>query len=344
MNDYNVLTLNFQLENNRMLNESLFEELELESNFMLESLNNMCIIVEATNNNKVSFFERIKRFFNRLISLFKEKTNKIVDLNAKWLKDNVNKFKGFNYENLEIEILPFWNNNIDTSISEIKQSTANLTNLGKRNKVPVLYKDMELLKKQKFGKFLNEDGNLAEGCKNYFRTGNAKGPIKTVKLSNNNLKSKVENEFIPYCNGYKSNVAPKLNSLMTYFQKEMDIIQRALNSKETNISETFCNIENKYYKDTELSLLEDFIVLEAEKSTENKQSEKVSPTSVKVTNNQKTEDEKKQNQIASMSGDSIVALKNVINCTQTMVASLLTVSEETFSAYLNTLKQLLKSK
>lgn len=349
--DYCLETLNFHHEMTRQLNDILFEQMERESEFIISSLENMMIVVnEAVQDNqkKRSIFQRIIDFIKRIFQTFTDKVKSLFTTNKKWLEENVSKLEKLDYDGLEVTIVPFWTYN-DSKAKEVDNITKNairalVNNPGEADK----YKDLEDMKQKLFNKYLDENGDLANGLKNFYRTGNSK-TVKPVTLKNNDLKNKIIQDFIPYCNNYQARTKV-ISDLIREVENEIKLVENMINKKSVN--EAFCLVEDCYLHETELSYCPNYIVTEAEnqqskedKPAEQKSNEnKTSPTKVEVKDFGNKETLARKDEYDKMNSKQLTMVKNLLQIKQTNIAALMTVMEERYSVYIKTMKQILSTR
>lgn len=354
--DYTLETLNFHLEAAREFNSMLFEQMERESDFILSCLENMTVIMEATNNDedKRNFFQKIIDFIKRLFGVFTEKAKNIVQTNQKWMDENFPKMDKFDFDGLEIDMVPFWSMDVNNMSSEATKVMNKIQSVIKNNDA-AKYKDMENVKTELFKEYLDENGELAGGFKNFYRVGNARGPLKTVNLKGNELRTKVLGDFRAYCLGYKSTVIPAIKKLADTADQDFKRINDTLKRKQPT-QESFCLVEDLPYSQTDLVYCENFVVLEAEQPAQDKKDDKpqqqnndnkdkpVSATKVQMTDHGSKENAEKQQELDGLSSDQLAFAKNVAQVSQISISAFMTVAEERFNAYLNATKQIVKAR
>lgn len=347
--DYCLETLNFHYEMTRQLNDVMFEQMEKESEFIISSLENMMIVVnEAVQDpqKKKNIFTRIIEFIKRIFRAFTEKAKSLFNTNKKWLEENAPKLKKLNYDGLELTIVPFWLFNVNKA-KEIDNISANVfRKLRNDPSEAEKYKDLDDMKQKLFNKFSDENGDLTNGLKNLFRTGNPK-TVKPVTLKNKELKNKVINEFIPYCMNYLS--GPKfVSDQIKKMENEIKLVENIMDKK--SINESYCLIEDCYFSETELVYCGNYIVTEAEnQSTEqNKpnqqttnQNNNPSPTKVEVKDYGDKYAIKRKNEYEKFNSKQLTAIKNLLQIQQTIIAAAMTVMEEKYTVYMKSMKQIL---
>lgn len=342
--DYTTETLNFHLQINREFNRTIFDQMEMESNFILSCLESMSVVVlEETNDQdrKQGIFSRIISFIRTLLTRFTEKAKSLIKGSQSWMKENFPKLEKINYSSLEIQMVPFWNSSINEMESTAKRISTKITSIIRGNNAE-RYKDIENVKNELFKEYLDEEGNLAGGFKNFYRVGQARGPIKPVTLKGNDLKNKVLREFRSYCETYNSKIVPSIRKISEQTNRELEQIEATL-SRRRATTENYCLIEDAPYNKTEIAYCENFVLLEADQSSNN-QNDKVSPTKVEVKDYGSKESLKNQDTLNKMSSDELAFAKNVAQVSQISISAYMTVAEERFNAYINAIKQILKAR
>lgn len=350
--DYCLETLNFHHEMTRQLNDIMFEQMERESEFIISSLENMMIVVnEAVQDNqkKRNIFQRIIDFIKRIFRAFTEKTKSLFATNKEWLEENAPKLKNLNYDGLELTIVPFWSFNTNKT-KEIDNNISNVfRNLRNNPSEAEKYKDLDDMKQKLFNKYSDENGDLTNGFKNFFRTGNPK-TVKPVTLKNNELKNKVIQEFIPYCMNYQSGTKI-VSDQIKIMENEIKLVENIMDKK--SINESYCLIEDCYFSETELVYCGNYIVTEAEnQSTEqNKQNQQTtnqnnnpSPTKVEVKDYGDKETVERKDEYEKFNSKQLTAIKNLLQIQQTFIAAVMTVMEEKYNVYMKSMKQILSAR
>jgi hypothetical protein len=331
--------------------------MEIESDFVMNCLESGIIpvteaenVTNASNEKKQSWWEKLKAFFARIFGVFQDKAKAMFANDKKWMDENFNKLDKIDVTNAKMDLYPFWTMSMNRLRNDAKNFENKLNTIANRGNVEELakYKDIETLKKEVYSDYLDENGNLTEGLKNYYRVGNAKGPIKQVTVTGADLKRLIP-EWKQYCQSYQSDVVPLIQKMMTDAENQLKKIETAINNK-INVKEAFCDIENAPYSKTELAYCENFVLLEAENTTppakpeEKKEDNKpASPTSVKLVNTgdaKQAQNDAENTKYKNMSSDQLVFMKNYTMVMQTDISCMMTVMEERFRAYMNAMKAL----
>ena len=172
-----------------------------------------------TNPSKIrqgisNLLKSIGEWFTKMINAFNELIGREKTKNLKWLADNKEGLSNRSYSNVEIQILPYSNMPSNKVIDDINKMTNNVNAMTVQNIQNVnSYEDLRT-KLINFGpKFKDDDEKVA--ITNYYKVGN--GPLKTIPYSNNNIKTLVVNDMIPYCeqfyDNYKTSIEKQLTSL-----------------------------------------------------------------------------------------------------------------------------------
>jgi hypothetical protein len=353
--DYQHFTLYNQINNDKLLFESLLTHMQDESQMIL-LYNGINVLQEADNNttqnnqsNKIdAVWEKIKEFFNKLFGLFKEKATVLYNGSKEWIANNFKKLDSLNLSNIKIQALEYWNvgvNSVKATSSKIINKFSQVLNNDKKIKD---YSNFETMKNELLKEFLDEDGDLIKGLTNMFQVGRPKNATKPVTIEGDNLKSKLQ-EMKDFCSKYISEVLPIVDSLKNFATNELQKIENNLKNK--SVKESFCMLENTTYINLG-------IILEAENENQNNNvnannNEEHKPTDVKVTttddktnnntnNNNNSQENKDQNtsSTSNIESDRIKFLNNAAKAIQLVVSSAMTALENKFKTYMAILKQL----
>jgi len=353
--DYCLETLNFHLNINREFNKVLFEQMERESAFIIGCMESMEIVLEEVQGTeaKRGIFQKIIGFLKYIYKLFTDKTQAMIERNKEWLDANASKLDSIDYKGLQIEMIPFWTMGMGKIQSDSQRIQTKILTTLRNSRQVAKYKDMETVKKELFGEYLDENGDLTNGLKNYMRVGNAKGPLKPVILRDNQLKEMVTKEFRKYCSDYGTVVLPFVRKLLDEAQRQLTMIEKTLAARQQATKESFCLIENAFYSDTDAGYFMNEIVLEAEQTTQNNQTtqattsannKKVSPTKVQVTDTSQKNTNADQDALNRLSSDQLIFFKNVAQISQISATSLMTALEERYTAYMAAMKQIVSAR
>lgn len=336
----------------------LFEQMERESTAILASLEVNEIVFEAQAvQTKKGIFQRIVSFIKQLFTMFTDKTKAMVMKNNAWLANEGTRLDKLNYEGLQIEMVPFWTMTIEKIQSDCNKLGNTVLDALKNSSRHKHLKDMDAVKKQLFPQYLDAEGDIAGGFKNYLRTGNAKIASKPVVLRDKALKDMVIKEFRPYCTNYEKTVLPFVKKATDDAQRQLTMIENTLVAKKV-AAESFCFIEDMPYNKTELIYCENFIVLEAEQPPQNNNDQqqnkpdnkqanttqndqpKPSATKVNVTDHGNNANAKMQDDLNTMSVDQLTIIRNIAQIDQIIISSIMTVMEERYTAYMNAMRQI----
>ena len=355
--DYTSPTLRFNSQMNFAFNEILFEQMERESSLVIESMNAGYALLEAVdpNQNKQNFFAKLIEFIKRVFQSFTEKVRELFQNHKAWLDANYAKLEDIDYGGLEAEIVPFWNQPIaelrtkaDTIAGQVRK-VLNDPNSHER------YKDFESLKTGVFKQYLDENGDLANGLKNYFRMGKPTGPLTPERLTNETLRKMVLTEFRVYCLNYDKEIVPIIRKQVSDSEKDLNMVNRILSRKPAN--EQFLLIENALYSESELAVYPKEPVYEADnedpkentnqtntKNNQQKQQQPHRPSKVTVTDHGNAETANKSETMNEMSSSELTFMKNVAQARNLIITSLMTVCEERYNAYINVLRQVVRAR
>lgn len=362
--DYCLEVGQFQLFHANETNKMTMEILEEEAFLLLDNVNAFEAVLEASKSKKGSIRSGLERFIEVIKDIFNKFLNKVQELfrnDEKWLMQNKQALLNKNYDKLSLKVVPF-KQDVDSNKLVITLRNAETKLLSNNNVDYSKYKEREKVLSDFFSMFLDETGDFVDGCKNYFRVGNAKGPVNYREFSGPTLRTKVA-EMIAYCQNYKTTTVSKIekekNEIVKLMEKiadvEMDNANEANNSKssaEVVAKEAFVLLENCMLSD--LFPQYNDILMEADKNAQqtnidNKQKDdKPKASSVEVenkekdkeTDNNKEKDEKEKNPYKGMSNEKLAIARTLLGISQTVLAARLTVAEEKYKAYMTALVQL----
>lgn len=344
--DYTLEALEFQVESNRQFNEALLLEMQQESDFILSCIDSMSVVAEATTDpkKKQNIFKRIMEFVKKVFTAFTQKAKALVGGNKEWLNQNLPKLSKIDYSAIEISMVPFWNFNSNRMQSEANSISNMIFNQMKSSSAKKLTR-MEDVKAKVFGKYLDENGDLAGGFKNFYRTGNARGPVKSVVLKGSQLKSVITSEFSSFVKNYETTVVPFLRNASSRIEREFNVIDKKVEKVEQDklkgTKESYFLIEGAHFDHSSIAYLP---VMEADAKKPEDKDKKPSPTKVEVVNHGTKEDLQKKDVVDGMNADELAYAKNLAHVAQISIAALMTVFEERYNAYMNAIKAVLKEK
>lgn len=378
--DYCLEVGQFQLFHARQTNKMTMDILEEEAFLMLDSVNAFEAVLEASKDKKGTIRSGLEKFIQVIKDIFNKFLNKVQELfrnDEKWLSNNKQELLNKNYDKLSLKVVPF-KQDVDSNKLVITIRNTETKLLGNSNVDYSKYKEREKILSDFFSMFLDETGDFVDGCKNYFRVGNAKGPVNYREFSGPTLRTKVA-EMIAYCQNYKTATVSKIekekNEIVKLMEKiadvEMDNAKEDNNksSAEVVAKEAFVLLENCMLSD--LYPQYNDILLEAKKNKKNKvkpvkpqtsstqtndsnssvqnnqqKDDKPKPSSVEVENKEKEtddnkeKDEKEKNPYKGMSNEKLAIARTLLGISQTVLAARLTVAEEKYKAYMTALVQL----
>jgi hypothetical protein len=337
---------------NREFNQILLERMEMEADYIINCLEANYIIEEADTTNETktkSLWEKIKDFFAKLLGIFSNKAKSLVESDKTWMDDNFNKLNKIDYTNIAIEILPFLDldrmREVNNKFQQEVESAANNKAIAKK------YKKFEDFKNDKFGNYVNENGDLATGLKNLYRTGNPKGPLKYIQKEGNDLKTNIP-IMKNYCYNYYKNTVSFVKGLMKSCEDELQRIEDSLTTK--SVEDNFCMIENNYFRNTDLIYCENYLAVfevvnnqqqnqNNQQQSQNNQQQEAKPTNVNIidkSNKQEDQNNQAKQEYSNMESDHLLFIKNIMLLYQTNITAMMTVLEEKYNAYKNLLKGL----
>lgn len=355
--DYVNRTIHFQIQSNQIFNEIIFEQMERESEMILESLDAMNYVLEATDpkGQKQNFFKKIIEFLRRIFGVFLNKAKALVQNDKGWLDENFKRFDRIDYGGLEIEMIPFWNMNESKVASELQRVQNNVSRMLTNASATGKFSNIDALKQEVFGTYLDVNGDLANGAKNFFRTGNAKNTAVAVKLTDRQLRTQALNEFRIFSRNYDKKTTATIKTAIDSAASSLERINNSVQRQTT--TEAFCLIENAFYGETELSY-HTHPLLEADQpaanttsnppsnnnnANANKEDNKVS-TSVKVTDHGSKAGAQEQRKLDDMSVDQLNVRRSLVQFQQVFITAAMTVMEERYHAYMNALREILKAR
>lgn len=331
--------------------ESLLYRMELEANNILENLNSVSVIFEESlPTSKIkSFLDRLKEFFKNLFNIFRKKISEKIRNNTKWFEENKSIFDQIDYSKLKIEMLPYWEANIENLISSLpSMQNVGRSDIIKEEKVKEL-SNFQSFKEHYFNKYLDNNNDLTNGLKNYFRVGNSKGKTNE-SISGAKLKELVPS-FISFCENFNKKTFASLDKMRADKEREIAGIESIIKSRPS--TESFCLIENTFINESDLSYWPKFQTLfEAEISSNEKKEnqegvkagekddEKQSPTKVNVSSSDNNNEDKKTD-YSSFSSPQLDYIKNMSVCLKTAVTAAMTAAENKYDAYFSALKLIL---
>ena len=188
----------------------------------------------AVKNKLSNLLKSISEWFQKMITSFDELLGRQKAKNTKWLAANKDGLMNRSYTNVEIQILPYDKMPSKQVLTDISKLATNVNAMNPQNlQTANTYEDLRT-RLINFGpKFTKDDEKIT--IINYYKVGN--NPVQTVPYANNNIKSLVVNEMIPYCeafyDSYKEEVKKQLNALKTSLE----------NISKSHVTEAVCDID-----------------------------------------------------------------------------------------------------
>lgn len=304
------------------------------------------------------FFRKIYEFIKNIIARFKEKVQSLQN-NVKWVTERQDQFNKLDYDNINVELVPYWEGDINGSvtrfINEIKLN--NVQNMNNKDDVKNL-SDRETFIETVLGKYTPKNGELVDGLKDLMRVGDVNGS-DPVKLTGSSLRGIVTKHMIPGVVNYDEAVKT-LTDTERLVDNELKVIEREMTKREMDldksVTESALNLINTIYES--LSHVLPVSILEAEEPAKNasttEDDKKDSPntkTSSNAKENKKVEVEVVDKEIASADkastelykdkgGNELKMMRNVVHFQQLALTSMMTILEERNVVYNNTLRSI----
>jgi hypothetical protein len=190
---------------------------------------------KVTKETLDNLLKNIGEWFDKMINTFEEVLGRQKTKNLKWLSENKEGLTNRSYSNVEIQILPYDKMPSKQVSADIAKLSTNVSAMSIQNIQGVnSYEDLRT-RLINFGPKFNKDDEKVT-ITNYYKVGNNK-PV-TVSYANNNIKTLVVNEMIPYCenfyDSYKEEIKKQLGSVKTAME----------NISKTYVTESVTNIDN----------------------------------------------------------------------------------------------------
>lgn len=332
--------------NESLLYESLLDHMEVESDFIYTCIENN-IITEAVGSNIgerwKAFVERIKEFFKNLFNSFKKKGEELFKVNEKWITENINKVDNIDYTGLNAEVIPFWNMSTDDINKILDELSLTIKNIPSDTQLEKLNDKSAIENSPPFDKYTKNGESFKDGLQKCFMVGIGK-KLDKVTIEDNDLGNKCKTTFRDYVVEYKSDIMTKLQAKINKMNQSMDAVTNLLKASSTNVTESFCLLENCAYADTELRYCSNFkSLLEAENGNQDDK-DKPNVRSVEVTDDNNPKDGDGGNDFKNKSSAQLSYLQNVISLNQIALATAMTVYETKFSVYLKVLKSVVNAR
>jgi hypothetical protein len=368
--DYSNYALESSLYERQVLNSLIVEQMRKESELFLISLESSLINIDQLDIVREGFIDTIKDFFRRIIEFLKnlftnhkKKTETIIKNYNDYKNNNADAIKNLKSGNstASIKMAPYWNGDkalndsfnmcnklIETflDVEGAKENDPVVKNHADKN---TIYQNDPIIKE-----FVTKETDLANNLKNYFRSGNIS---KTLEHENINPAgiARVVTDMTEYCDGYEANYVNKFNAIQKKFE---DFAKKSINEAErVNVKECFSFLENSLLVDGLGHTLNSFVLEAApnqpevnKPATTNQQDNKPAtpqpaqtnanqdntnkkPQGAEVSKTDKTEDKKTGN-------DKLKAMQNLNEIIKLVLTTAMSIAEEKFIYYLNTLKML----
>lgn len=161
-----------------------------------------------------SIVEKIRKF----ISVFLSNLNRNSAKNTKWVNEHAQALSNRDYTNVTLNILPYKNIPYTTIVPNINGVARTIRGMNPQTLQGIKTKQDAY---SKVFASLKNSGVSAEGqvdpsvqIENYFKTGDVNG-AKIIAISNNDLKSQVVSEMIPYCQNYAKGFSEGVQKALT---------------------------------------------------------------------------------------------------------------------------------
>lgn len=291
---------------------------------------------------------KAKELVQRVIQFIKNLFARLVDTmqtwfqnSGKWLEARKGAFEKFKYDDLSIDMVPYWKGTVSNPIQQTSRTLLQaIGDVFKKGGVDKADQTFDGFVERRIKHLKDTDGDLAEGMKNFYRVGNAKGENR-VNLAGNNLKSKVTGDFIPTILNYNSYI------------KEAENVQRTLDNRTSALAveldkrgiTTESALFDLPFEDTLFATFEQFdVLLEAEAGSSSSDRTKVNLGRDVRNDEQKASDAKDKedggfvDRMQKESDGGVKVLNNILRAEKLMMSCYLTVMQERYSAYMNALK------
>ena len=244
----------------RAFYESILEDMEIESDFLLTALENN-IILEAEDPSSDTFWDKFVKAINALFDKFRLALLDLVNGNEKFVTEELPKITGFDFNGLSVSVIPYWEK---TNISEVNQKIRNDlvplldTKKPSSDKISEFSSRDAIEKYDKFGELLIDGKTFAESVKIKFLYGfNETEPIKAKKFGSAEKDEAKSNEFkkvcvtnmLPYVTDYRKTIKDVQESNNAL---KREIVKYRQKLKSQSVGESFSILENTLMKNTEL--------------------------------------------------------------------------------------------
>lgn len=182
--------------------------------------------------NKIQeLIQNIGNWFTKMIESFRDVINRQKAKNTKWLAENKEGLTNRSYSNVEIQILPYENIDSAQVTKDIAKLTTNVRNMNINNLKNI--SDYEKLRSKliNFGpKFSDADEKVV--ITNYYKVGN--NPAQVVTYANNNIKTLIVNNMLPYCETFYHEYSIEVERQLTELKNAMEAISKTYVTESVN--------------------------------------------------------------------------------------------------------------
>lgn len=264
MTNYTDIALESLLRDSRSWRMDTAERMIQESEFILSSLENGCVmpVEEAiTKETAQKVISMLKQFLTTVTDKFKGKVADYYERYIPWVEKNAAAIKE-NAAKSTITLAPYWK-------GQVEKDRGTLTNLpGNAFKIPYEANDVSfasaILPSIKSADDLKDTGKISNLLKNKYRFGVEEedtSKIQKVELKENALASQID-EMIKYVTSYKS-----ISDALSGIAKNWENLAKVFEEKDVQESlsnltkDTYLLIESTVLSSTDLALLEGFAAL-----------------------------------------------------------------------------------
>ena len=173
----------------------------------------------------------ISEWFTKMIESFKDVINRQKAKNTKWIAENKEALSNRSYSNVEIQILPYEKLDPTKITQDITKLTNNVRNMNVNNLKNISTYENLRSKLINFGpKFNNEDEKTS--ITNYYKVGN--NPAQVVTYANNNIKTLIVNNMLPYCENFYHAYSVEVEKQLTELKNAMETISKTYVTESVN--------------------------------------------------------------------------------------------------------------
>lgn len=299
------------------------EELILEADALSPDINR--------GKNKIPIIDKIIQALKRVYDIFRKKASDMSIRSGRFLKKFSEIQNDINYSALDLKIDPVYVNSSRLTEKFLNNELMRvLLNSSNYHKDAILSKFRfakdepitmdNFIKTDLVSKFVNKDGSLAGGAKNYFRYGNPNYVQRPKQLNDISVRKTIEVAF-RYCQNYPTTIKELGNA-----QKQIENILKSVENK-INSAQLESILNNNFLNDMKP-------IFEA--NNENKPEIDTSGSESKDDNASSNPKEKQPLQnLTSVEGQFI---KCSAQCMQILLTAAMTITEERYNNYMNILK------